>query len=458
MENAKLSRKQMLGFSLGAIPAALLVYIFNLYYVDFFYDDLKLLPVFFIIGQVIYGIINGINDPLMGQLSDRTNRQKWGGRRIPYIKYGAPLWAVTFIITWIPWSMDNQIIIFLQFVFTTCAFDTMLTLVVLCWMALLPEMTSNIEERNMVVLYVLVIGLLGILPFIFLTPIFKEAGFLPFQIFNTIVGIISVACFWIVAKVSKEKPEFQNDEVFPLWKSVKETLKSKSFRFFVGFNFFEAFNASLGITYLFAYSYILGGDMVTIIILYLLFTFAIGYSSNFLCIKLAAPKWGMRKTVLRLAFIKALIQITFFFLILNPSTEYLIWLGVVLTMGLGGYGVFNTNFMYLCMDEDEVKQGIRREGMFLGTNALITKPAQSLGPILATVIFTAFGFIQNEPIQPSSALLGIKILFFLIPAITTLIGLMFFYYYRIDGDILEDLKIKLEALHKEKQEKLNITT
>lgn len=449
----KLSKKQILGYSFGAIPAALLLYVFNLFYVDFFYNDLKLLPVYFIVGQVIYGIINGLNDPLLGQLSDRTNRQKWGGRRIPYIKYGAPIWAIAFIITWIPWSMDNQILIFLHFIISICLFDTMLTLVVLCWMALLPEMTSDIQERNIVNFYVLIIGLIGVLPFVFLAPIFKEAGLQSFQVFNVIVAIISVICFWIVSRVSKEKVEFQEDEVFPLWKSIKETLKLKSFKFFILFNFFEAFISSIGLTYLFAYAFILGGDIITITALYFLFTLLIGYSSNFLCIKLQ-PRWGMRKTVLRFGLIKAIIQIIFFLLILNFSMGYIVWLGIILTMSFGGYGVFNSNFLYLCMDEDEVIHGTRREGMFLGTNALIVKPAQSLGPIIATLIFGLFGFIQNASTQTSTAILGIKILFFLIPAMATLIGLIFMYFYPLYGKRLNILKKELKSLHKYKREEV----
>ena len=91
----KLSKKNLWGYALGAIPAGLLTYVFTLKYIELFYDDLALLPLYFIIGQVIYLIINAINDPLIGQLSDRTNREKWGSRRIIYIKYGGPILATT---------------------------------------------------------------------------------------------------------------------------------------------------------------------------------------------------------------------------------------------------------------------------------------------------------------------------------------------------------------------------
>ncbi|MFX0010185.1 MAG: MFS transporter, partial [Candidatus Hermodarchaeota archaeon] len=108
----RLSKRNLWGYAIGAIPNGLLALIFNLKYIEFFYNKLQLAPILFIIGQVIYLFVNALNDPLLGQLSDRTNPLRWGSRRKIYIKYGAPIWALTFMIVWIPWSFDNQIIIF----------------------------------------------------------------------------------------------------------------------------------------------------------------------------------------------------------------------------------------------------------------------------------------------------------------------------------------------------------
>lgn len=88
---------------LGQFTGALLAFIFSLFYIEFFYNDLRLLPAYFITGMLIYSIINALNDPILGQLSDRTNREKWGGRRIPYIKYGAPILGIN-----IYYDMDSM--------------------------------------------------------------------------------------------------------------------------------------------------------------------------------------------------------------------------------------------------------------------------------------------------------------------------------------------------------------
>ena len=458
MENkslGKLSKKNLWGYALGAIPAGLLSYVFTLKYIELFYDDLRLLPIYFIIGQIIYMTINALNDPFLGQLTDKTNREKWGSRRLIYIKYGGPIWALTFLLVWFPWSFDNQFIIFLHFVISICLFDTMLTLVVLCWMALLPEMTSDIDERNKANFFALLLGAIAVVPVLLILSAMKPTTQI-FQFITIIVAIIATVFLLLVAKMCEERPEFQNDEVFPLWRSIKETTKSKSYLLFIGYNFFGVLTGSIGISYLFLYVLILGNNSTVTIIYFLIFVF-VGYSSYIVCMNLR-PKWGMRRVILRFGLLRIIGAIIIFGLSLTPSLESLIWLlwiGFIWWTFFGGYAVYTTgSLMYLSVDEDEVKFGTRREGMFLGINALFTKPANSLGPILATILLVYFGYIQGSDTQSASALLGIKILFLLVPAMFAALSLLFMYFYPLHGEQLKVMLSKLEELHKEKRGKI----
>ena len=458
MENqslGKLSKRNLWGYAIGAIPAGLLTYIFTLKYIELFYDDLRLLPIYFIIGQIIYMAINALNDPFLGQLTDKTNREKWGSRRLIYIKYGGPIWALTFLLVWFPWSFDNQFIIFLHYVISICLFDTMLTLVVLCWMALLPEMTSDIDERNKANFFALLLGAIAVVPVLLILGAMKPTTQI-FQFITIIVAIIATVFLLLVAKMCEERPEFQKDEVFPLWKSLKETTKSKSYLLFIGYNFCGVLTGSISISYLFLYVLILGNNSTVTIIYFLIFVF-VGYSSYIVCMNLR-PKWGMRRVILRFGLLRIIGAIIIFGLSLTPSLESLIWLlwiGFIWWTFFGGYAVYTTgSLMYLSVDEDEVKFGTRREGMFLGINALFTKPANSLGPILATILLIYFGYIQGSDTQSASALLGIKILFLLVPAMFAALSLLFMYFYPLHGEQLKVMLSKLEELHKEKRGKI----
>ncbi len=111
-------------------------------YVYFFWDYLHMSQNLFNIGMIVYGIFNALNDPLLGQWSDRVNVNRWGSRRLIFIKYGGPIWAILFFVMWIPWSFDNSVVIFLHFIITMVFYDNFLTMVILVWDALLPEIAA----------------------------------------------------------------------------------------------------------------------------------------------------------------------------------------------------------------------------------------------------------------------------------------------------------------------------
>ena len=447
----KLSKKNLWGFAFGAIPTALLAGIFALKYVEFFYNDLKLLPLYFIVGQIIYMIVNAINDPLIGQLTDKTNREKYGSRRIIYIKYGGPVWALTFLIVWFPWSFDNQFIIFLHFVISICLFDTLLTIVVMAWMATLPEMTTDPGQRIKANFLAGVLMMVAVFPFFVLIGDMNPTTQL-YQMFCIIIAIISTIFIILVSIMCEEKAEFRNDEVFPLMKSMKQTLKSKSYRRFMGYNFCLAFNGSIGLSYFFVFLFILGIDSIMGYIFFFIIVIFVAYLSAFMCI-LIRPYWGMRKTILRFGALRVIGSVVTFIIILIPGYMWFVWIGIFWSAIFGGYSVFTfPGLMASCMDEDEVKYGTRREGMFLGINALFTKPASSLGPIVATLLLLYFGYIQGSDTQPASALLGIKILMIIVPTIGITISLIFIYFFPlIRDDQLKEMQTKLGKLHREKR-------
>jgi len=441
----KLSNKKKIGYALGAIPNGLLVYVFELKYIEYFFNDLKLLPLYFIVGQIIYLIINAFNDPLLGYFSDKTNREKWGSRRLIYIKYGGPIWALTFILVWFPWSFDNQIIIFFHFVITVCLFDMFFTLVVTVWLALLPEMTSDINERGKVQFLVLLFGLSAVLPAFLIVGDMKPIS-TTFKIIAIFIAILSTIIQLVVVKTTEERPEFQKDEAFSLGKSIKECFKLKSFRLYIGFIFFTTLIESVLFSYLFAYLFVLGDN--GLIIFFSLYVIGV-YSSYIVCLKLQ-PKWGIRTIILRFGILKIIGTTLIFGLWYITSLEILILLGLAWLMFFSGYTIFIFPLLHLSIDEDEVIHKIRREGMFFGIQALFNKPAVSIGPIIATVLLISYGYIQGSEVQPESTLFGIMLLLFIYPIIMTALSLFFIYLYPLHGTKLKDMKDKLEEIHKMK--------
>ncbi|MFX0054919.1 MAG: MFS transporter [Promethearchaeota archaeon] len=449
----KLSRKNLWGYAFGAIPTGLLGFVFSFKYIEFFFDDLALLPSFFILGQIIYMTINSLNDPLSGQLSDRTDRERWGSRRLIYIKYGGPIWALTFLLVWFPWSLTNQIVIFLHYVVTICLFDTMYTLVILLWLALLPEMTMDIDERNKAQFFATILGTVVTLPvFIIIASIPPNSD--QFRAIMFILAAISTVFILLTASMCEERPEFQSDKVFTLKESIIATFRSRAFLVYAGFYLCQNMLGSLGLSYFFVYLLLL--ERITpgldVILLFFVVYFIVGYLGNIIAIRLQS-RWGMRRIMLRFGIVRVIGSLVLFLIILVPSLEWTIWFGLIVITLASGYGIFHIPMQYLAIDEDEVLHGSRREGMFIGVMALLTRPGTSLGPIVATFVLTAFGYIQSglPAAQPASALLGIKILWLLVPAIVAGLSLVFIYFYPLHDEALAEMQEKLQRLHEEKR-------
>jgi GPH family glycoside/pentoside/hexuronide:cation symporter len=271
-----------------------------------------------------------------------------------------------------------------------------------------------------------------------------------FVLLMLFIAIFSTILLIITSFMCKERPEFQKDTGLPLLKAVKETLRMKSFQLFIVYSFCDAFVGSIGLSYLFVYLLILGeGGILYFFAIFFFF----GYGSNLFYIKMR-PKWGMRKILLRSGFTNVIATLVLFPFIVLIDAPLLVVIAFAIRTFLGGYTVFNTPLLYLSIDEDELKTGSRREGMFLGINALANKPAQSIGPIIATLVLGIFGYLQNSDFQPDSAFIGIKILMFLVPAIVNAIGLTFMYFYPLHGESLNQLQEKLRLLHAEKRERV----
>ena len=431
------------------MPNTLLAGVFGLTYVNFFWDDLGLQQFYFVIGQVIYAVINSLNDFYFGRISDKTNIARWGSRRLIYIKWGGVLWAIIFFSMWFPWSYTNQIVIFIHFLVSICAFDMMLSLVWLVWLALMPELTESNDERNKMALnnqYFLIIGALPVL----ISFLIYESGLVTFQIFAGICAVICGICYYYVGSRLKERPELHvNQETMPLFQSLKAVLKSKSYISMTLFRVFNQLNLALGLSFMFAYIFILSVDLTTASLFYYLITTVVALV-GYLIYKKLSLKFDMRVLVVRGRLTQIIFSVIGFFIILIPGLEIFVWLFLALNAVIGGFMLFDYPIMMLVTDEDEVLNGERREGLILGTNAFFNKIAESIGPIIGTSVLLLFGFIRDQPTQDSIALIGVKFLLLIVPSIINLLGLISIYFFPLHGTRLNEMQNKLEEIHREK--------
>ena len=160
----------------------------------------------------------------------------------------------------------------------------------------------------------------------------------------------------------------------------------------------------------------------------------------------------MQKLIIRGELFALAINIIGFTVVIQSGADIFIWAFLILGTLANGFLIFGFPYLMLVMDEDEIKYGNRREGMYLGMHTFFIKFSESLAAIVATTVLLYFGFVRNAPEQSPEAIYGIKFLFFIIPAIMMVLALLSVYFFPLKGEYLKQVREKLNTMHQKKAE------
>lgn len=424
-----MDKKKTLLYSSGSIASGLPDAVFSTFILFFYVDYLKMSPALAGLGMTIYGVWNAINDPLFGQISDRT-KSKFG-RRIPYIKFGALPLSIAFILVWMPPLKligKSTGLMFAYFLAAIFLYDALYSLVILNWTALFPEMYRSQEERTKVSSYRQIFGIAATLLGAVLPPVLYELIGWPFM--ALIFAVITYVTLKLSLLGSYENPEHAEKDSMPLFKAIKTTFSSKSFITYiiaVTFIQFTFYMLQAGIP--FYAKYVLEAEGIWVsLILGIIFVVSLFFVD--LWAKLANKK-GTKKVMMVSTLIFALSLLPLWFT--TSPTAALATCGII-GIGLAGVLVLLDVMLSDVIDEDEKKTGLRREGMFFGINALLMRLGISAQALIMSIILKTSGYDANLSIgsQPAEALLGFRIIVSAIPLIALFLALISLRFYPIN--------------------------
>jgi GPH family glycoside/pentoside/hexuronide:cation symporter len=408
------------------------------------------------IAWLIFAIWNTLNDPIISYIIDNTRTKI--GRRIPYIRYGSLFYGLAFIFCWFPIaSIGDDWGLFFNFLFALFLLDTMFTIVGCCFYCLPNEVAITAKERANINLYMTVAlagqVVLGItLPILLLTgQIGVHPLFLPLMVF---IGLGCSLLLFISSYGIKENMFAQMQPHEGFLEGLILTFKNKAFWIFA----VTAFCVNLlfpilqtGILYYI--DYIVGDQNMIPFLITLLIGLIIGGVFTFKKIE----SWGPKKVMMiNLIFLALGFSLLFFVgrNVLASTVPYgLIGLGIV--GAVIGIAVIAGD----CIDNDEIITGKRREAIYGGVNAIVTKPSISIANWIFLGVIELFGFIKpvvidNVPIpQPQSdwTLMGLLLAFGLIPAILFFISTISLHWYPLAGPEWRKKKKYIIELHEKKE-------
>jgi GPH family glycoside/pentoside/hexuronide:cation symporter len=401
---------------------------------------------------LIFAFWNAINDPLFGFIQDRT-KSKWG-RRIPYIRFGAPIYGILFIMVWIPLvDITNEIALFIYLLFILFTFDSIYTIIGLIMYSMPAEMVISSKARANLMIYGSIFSSLGflvalILPILLLTGSESASVDPTFLIIMIIVGILCASVLFICSFYLKENKYTQLEEPMGMFESLKETFKNKPFLIFEVSIFSFILAQTILTTAVFYYiDYILNlGGFIALLPILLFFAMVLGFTFSY---SKLAGKHGLKKIYIFSLILSGLGFILGFFIAWSLIPAIIAFI----IIGIGFSGIFLTQQALFAetIDYDEILTTKRRETSYSGVNALITKPAISIANFLFLAIISLYGFQRATQTQTESAQLGIMIGFMILPALFILISALAIKFFPLDGTEWIQQKIELKKTHDEKE-------
>lgn len=391
----------------------------------------------------IYGLWNAINDPLMGQVSDRT-RSRFG-RRVPYVAFGAIPLGLSFFFLWTP-PGHSPFVLAAYFFAMLFIFDTLYSLTIIAYNALFPEVAPTNRDRVDLSATREILATVALLISYIVAPIIaEEVGYV---VMGAIMGGL-IAIGYLIAMIGvKEQPiDEAREEALSLGRSLQIVLQSIPFRWFLGANIAKEYVwLLLGAMLPFWRKYALGiqeevnvfgatlsgGDAEAVLL-------GIPLVMTIPALLIWSPivkRIGYRKTwiISSLTFIPGLLIMTF---ARDFNTGLLGTLSII--PGLAGSLIMPFPVISEVIDDDAKKEhGYRREGLFFGMNGGIVKLAFSAQGILFAIVTGVTGFAAGSAVQTETAIGGIRFLIGVTPIIATLVTAFCMWKYPLGRDFQSD--------------------
>ncbi len=450
-----------IAYASGALTTGLTYRAFTTFVLFLYVDRLGLDPRAVGLVWAIYGVWNSLNDPLAGHWSDHT-RTRWG-RRIPWMAASLLPLLVVFYALWNPppaLAAGRGPGLLLYFTAAVMLFDLLWSIFALNWTAVFPEMFTNLGERATVNAWRYAFSIVGLFIGIGLPPLLAGArwehrGFMAF-VLTAVAAVFGLLTLW----GARERPEGQTREALPFWPALKATFGHPNFRVFLAVNLLIQFvflmlNATAPFYTQYALGFVEPRTVAGLTLSPEMQTSAF-LAAAFLVAMLAMPLWAVftrrvgSRTALRTA------------LLLSAGVLLGLWWAHDFTTGLTAAGLLGLPLAGLLMltdllladviDEDEWRSGLRREGMYFGINGLVIRLAFVAQGLIMGALLKSSGYQAPPPgvsfvPQPPQAVLAIRAMMALLPAMAAVAAALLLQAYTLHGATLHALKAALQARH-----------
>jgi GPH family glycoside/pentoside/hexuronide:cation symporter len=423
--------------SLGVATPVETISAFALYYIV----DVKNLPAtWFASFWFFYTIYNALNNPALGYASDRT-RSRWGRRR-PYILFVGLPYVITFTLIFTsPFDgRFNPLALLIYFGAFIVLWEGLYTALATGYYGLLPEMFGTYKERTdvaakMNIFQTIALVLASVLPPL-LWNLIGWAGM------AVVLAVIAVVAIYVGYPALFEREDLKTDTSFPFGQALKTTFVNRSYLTATGaqaMRFVATGTLQMGMPFYLKYSLKVSDSMFSVIFG---IAFLVAMLSLYPWRNWVANKLDSRRTLMlaNAVMILGIVPIGF-----SPSLPFTIAAAVVIGIGLGGLVLIGDVIITEVIDEDEVKTGHQRAGMYFGMSGFWITLSGLLVSSVFGLMMPAFGYDTLLEVQPASVDLGFRLFLTIPTTLGFLLAITLLWLYPLHGQRLKDIRATLAA-------------
>ncbi|MBR3780758.1 MAG: MFS transporter [Clostridia bacterium] len=457
--NNKISLREKLGYGVGAIGLDLSYGMFYSYLSIYLTNALGISPAFLLIITPLARLWDGINDPMMGMIVDRTKTKM--GKYRPWIITGATINAVVLCLLFNnPGFASGSVGLYVYAAVLYVLWGMTNTLADIPFWSMVPSFASEEKDRNLVSTIARAFSGLGQGIISIFTPIAVaylggvagskldsmtsdtlSKGFGKWSII-TAVGLIFFAAISVLS--TKERRIVVNNDKFSFKGAINVIKQNDQLLIFMLFAMISnaGFYMTSGISSYY-FTSVLGdltlqskfnlmgtvGSVLAILVVPVCSKFMNNRSIYKLSLGMAAAGY------IGMAIVGYLI----------PGNVTLLGICYILTsLGTGSMFVNQTVMLADCVDYGEYKTGKRNQSLTFSMKGFLQKMAYTIQAIIMYATFTVTGYDGEAAVQTAQAQSAISFLMFIVPPAMMIISLVIFSKkYKIYGDFKQEV---LEAV------------
>ncbi len=378
---------------------------------------------------------------------------------------------------------DFQIPLFLWYLVSQLCYDTCFTICYLACTALFPQITLDGRERTKIALvsagFSIVGAIAGLVPMALLSNPSTELVAI-FQVCVIVLGVVSFVPWIFFTRWVRERQEYIPPTQASFKQSARAVLTNRAGQVFIAYEglatatmYFVQTSFPFVIAWIFGFNKNNPGATFWDAVPYLLGP-AAGIAAGTI-IMLYIPRNRDLKAVITFSLAIQCIgyALAFTAAYIPPGVmvgayamlpgAWLVSAGFSIgALGMPAFLIYLAPARGLVVDYDESITGERREAVYAGLGCIASKPMTSVALAAVPIILAAFSLVPANEVDFTNGLIvrgsdfgtaitGVAVAAFLIPAILSAIGMLAWHFFPIDQNNYPAIKAKLEQLHDDKR-------